>query len=183
MSSHDTSLLVIDVQEKLIPAILESQRVIWNIRRLVDGAQLLDIPVSATEQYPQGLGSTIPAIGERLNSRDEKMMFSMRECQAIMDRWSDSGRHNILLCGIETHVCVQQSVLDLLAEGFAVFLAVDAVGSRFDVDAQIALRRMEASGATLTTTEAALFEWCETAAHIRFKSISKLIRENGPEID
>lgn len=86
----------------------------------------------------------------------------------------------MLVCGIEAHVCVQQTVLDLLADGWRVYIAADAVGSRFDVDYRIALERMDSAGATLTTTEAALFEWCEAAGTPEFKQISQLVRESAP---
>jgi nicotinamidase-related amidase len=89
--------------------------------------------------------------------------------------------YKILVCGIEAHVCVQQSVLDLLTDGYRVYVAADAVGSRFACDREIALRRMESAGATLTTTEAALFEWCDVAGTPEFKQISTLVRETAPE--
>ena len=92
-----------------------------------------------------------------------------------------SGIHRVLVCGIETHVCVQQTVLDLLAAGFQVLVAVDAVSSRFAIDHETALRRMEASGALLTTTEAALFEWCGEAGKAEFKEISKLAKEKNAD--
>jgi nicotinamidase-related amidase len=86
----------------------------------------------------------------------------------------------LLICGIETHVCIQQSALDLLADGWRVYVAVDAVGSRHELDHQTALRRMEASGAMLTTVESSLFEWCEAAGTPEFKQISRIVRENPP---
>jgi nicotinamidase-related amidase len=87
--------------------------------------------------------------------------------------------HKVLVCGIEAHVCVQQTVLDLLAGGYRVYVAVDAVGSRFEVDCRTALTRMDSAGATLTTTEAALFEWCQVAGTPEFKQISQLVREEA----
>ena len=94
-----------------------------------------------------------------------------------MDGFRDRGIGKILLAGIEAHVCVQQTALDLLADGYRVYLAVDAIGARHEIDYAIALRRLESSGATLTTTEAALFEWCEAAGTPEFKQISALVRE------
>jgi hypothetical protein len=150
---------------------------------LIDGAHTLGIPVEATEQYPKGLGTTTPVLAERLAAIPSKLMFSCRECSPLFERWRDRGVYKILVAGIETHVCVQQTVLDLLAAGFQVYLAVDAVGSRYTVDRDIALRRMEMSGATLTTTEAALFEWCEVAGTPEFKQVSALVRETPPLSD
>jgi isochorismate hydrolase len=181
MSVGDTGLLVVDMQGKLLTLIAGHERVTWNCRRLVDGAKLLGIPVAGTEQYPQGLGPTTPVLAERLGPMPAKKLFSSRECAAIFHKWRDQGIYKVLVCGIEAHVCVQQTVLDLLGEGFRTYLAIDAIGSRASLDAETAIRRMDASGATITTTEAALFEWCESAANPQFKAISALVKELPPQ--
>ncbi len=116
-------------------------------------------------------------MAERLGPVPSKLAFSCGGCPEIFAGLRSRGIHNVLVAGIEAHVCIQQTVLDLLADGWRVFVAVDAVGSRFDVDYRTALRRMDSAGATLTTTEAAIFEWCETAAAAEFKQISRLARE------
>jgi len=180
MSAGNTALLVVDVQAKLIRAIAGHERMAWNCRRLIDGAKTLGLPVVGTEQYPQGLGPTVPELAERLGPLPSKLSFSCGGCSEIFESLRAQGMFNLLVCGIETHVCVQQTVLDLLADGWRVYVAVDAVGSRFEIDHHTALRRIESSGATLTTTEAALFEWCESANHPEFKRISQLAREEGP---
>jgi nicotinamidase-related amidase len=180
MSRDDTALLVVDVQERLLPAIRDGERIVWNIRRLVDGARILGLEVVATEQYPQGLGPTTPVLAERLGEVPSKLTFSCGECGGLFRELVEQGRHKILVAGIEAHVCVQQSVLDLLGEGFRVFVAVDAVGSRYEIDYRTALQRMDSAGATLTTSEAALFEWCEVAGTPEFKQISELVREAAP---
>lgn len=180
MSVGDTGLLVVDMQGKLLTMISGHERVTWNCRRLLDGAKLLGIPVAGTEQYPQGLGRTTAVLAERLGPLPAKKLFSSRECAAIFYNWRDQGIYKVLVCGIEAHVCVQQTVLDLLSEGFRTYLCVDAIGSRNSLDAEVAVRRMDASGATITTTESALFEWCETAAHPQFKAISALVKELPP---
>lgn len=180
MNVGDTGLLVVDMQGKLLTLIADHERVTWNCRRLIEGAKLLGIPVAGTEQYPQGLGPTTPILAERIGAMPAKKLFSARECAAIFYGWRDQGIYKILVCGIEAHVCVQQTVLDLLGEGFRTYLAVDAIGSRRPLDADTAIRRLDASGATITTTEAALFEWCETAAHPNFKAISALVKETPP---
>ena len=181
MNRDDTALVVVDVQEKLTPHIADQATVIWNIRRLLDGAQTLVVPVVASEQYPQGLGPTLPKLRERIaGDIPEKLHFSCRELGRHFTELPEQSIRKLLVCGIETHVCVQQTVLDLIAAGFYVYVAVDAVGSRFALDKDTALRRMEASGATLTTTEAALFEWCERAGTPEFKAISQLVRETPP---
>ena len=177
MSRQDTALLVVDVQQRFLPLIDDSDRMVWNIRRLIDAARLLGIPSEATEQYPQGLGATTPLLAERLGEILEKRRFSCGQLTGIIEPWSAAGIEKILVAGIESHVCIQQTVLDLLAQGFAIFVAVDAVGSRHRQDREFALRRMESSGATLTTTEACLFEWCETSEAEEFKKISELAKE------
>ena len=152
----------------------------WNIRRLVDGAGILHVPVLASEQYPQGLGPTVPALVGRLGEIPGKTAFSCLGSAEIARRLAALDRPKVLLVGIEAHVCIQQTALDLLAAGQRVYLAVDAIGARGALDREIALRRMESSGATLTTTEAALFEWCQAAGTPEFKQISTLVREAAP---
>ena len=181
MSAHDTALLVVDVQEKLMPLIPLGQRIVWNIRRLIDGGKLLGLKVLASEQYPQGLGPTVPELASRLGKLATKTEFSCAACDELFAQLDQHSIPKLLIAGIEAHVCVQQTVLDALAAGYRVYLAVDAVGSRFDVDRETSLRRMESAGATLTTTEAALFEWCQTSARPEFKQISSLVREKAPE--
>lgn len=180
MNRDDAALLVVDMQAKLLPLIAGSSRVVWNVRRLIDGAKILGVPVAATEQYPQGLGPTTPELAERLGPIPAKLAFSCCECGELFARWRDEGRWKVLVCGIETHVCVGQTVHDLLAEGFRVYVAADAVAARGAIDHEIALRRMDSAGATLTTTEAALFEWCAAAGTPEFKQISQLVREQPP---
>lgn len=180
MSRHDTGLLVVDVQEKLIRLIPGHEQIVFNIRRLLDGAAVLGAPATATEQYPKGLGHTVPELAARLGPIPGKLAFSCGECPAALREWSARGVRKLLVVGIETHVCIQQTVLDLLADGFRVYVAVDAVGARGDVDHETALRRLELAGATLTTTESALFEWCERAGTPEFKKISELVKEVLP---
>ncbi len=177
MSRNDSALLVVDVQEKLIPLIKDHQQLVWNAGRLLDGAKVLGIPARACEQYPAKLGPTVEKLNQRLEEISAKLTFSCAECVELFQSLSEQGVRSILVAGIETHVCVQQTVLDLLANGFQVHVAVDAVGARFAIDHDTALRRMESSGVTLTTTESAIFEWCERAGSAEFKQISKLVRE------
>jgi len=183
MSRATAALAVVDVQETLVPAIADHRRVVWNIRRLIDAAQVLGLPVVATEQYPRGLGQTVEELAERLGAVPSKLSFSCGGCPEFalaFEGLRDQGFHQIMVCGVETHVCVAQTVLDLLADGWRVYVAADAVGSRFAVDHEYALRRMDSAGAVLTTTEAAMFEWCEAAGTPEFKRISRLAREAGP---
>lgn len=163
-----------------MPLIGNRDRIVWNVRRLIDAAKILGVAVGATEQYPQGLGGTVPELAALLGEIPEKLTFSCAGCPDVFGGFRDQGRHKILVVGIESHVCVQQTVLDLLADGFRVYLAVDALGSRFELDYQTALNRMDSAGATITTTESVLFEWCDVAGTDEFKQISALVRESPP---
>lgn len=180
MNRDDSALLVVDMQARLLPLIADHKRVTWNVGRLIDGAKILGVPIAATEQYPQGLGPTAPELAERLGTIPAKLAFSCGECGDIFTGWRDKGIWKILVCGIETHVCVGQTVHDLLGEGFRVYIAADAVAARGQIDHDIALRRMDSAGATLTTTEAALFEWCGRAGSPEFKQLSQLIKQPMP---
>jgi len=180
MSADTTALLVVDIQVKLVRHITNSENVVWNSGRLADAAAVLGIPVLATEQYPRGLGDTVPELADKLPDRPEKLTFSCGGCEPMVAALSASDATQVLLCGIESHVCVQQTAFDLMAAGYRVFVAADAVSSRYAMDHQTALRRMESAGATITTTESALFEWCERAGTPEFKAISQIVRETGP---
>jgi len=177
MSAADTGLLVIDVQEKLVPLIPSADVLIPNIAFLIDGAQLLDIPVQATEQYPKGMGGTVAELAERVPQRPDKVAFSCCAIPSVLENFRRAARPKILLAGIETHVCVLNTALDLLALDFRVYLAVDAVASRSAIDHDTALRRMERAGAVLTTAETAVFEWVGGAGTTHFKEISRLVQE------
>lgn len=182
MSRSDTGLLVIDVQTKLMDKMPERDQVVANIARLVEGARILGIPMQATEQYPKGIGPTVPELASRLPVRPEKLTFSCCGLPKVAEQFRARGVAKVLLSGIETHVCVQQTALDFIAQGFRVYVAADAVASRKDLDRELGLRRMERAGVVLTTTEAALFEWTERAGTPEFKQISKLVTSTVAEV-
>ena len=172
-----SALLVVDVQEKLMVKIPSAQVLIRNVAFLIDAARLLEVPVSATEQYPKGLGPTVAALIDKLPERPEKLAFSSCAVPAVVDGFRQQNRTQIVVTGIETHVCILNTTLDLLAAGFQVYLPVDAVGSRYAQDHDLALRRLEKAGAILTTSETVAFEWVGGAHHARFKQISSLVQE------
>jgi nicotinamidase-related amidase len=180
MNREDTALLVVDAQVKLLEFIPDSKRIVWNIRRLLDAAAALGVPFAATEQYPDRLSPTVPELKERIGPAPDKLSFSACVCGDIFEGWKKDNRYRVLVCGIEAHVCVMQTALDLAAAGFDTYVAVDAVGSRYAVDRDTALRRMESAGVILTTTETAMFEWCRTADAAEFKTISALAKEKPP---
>lgn len=177
MSAGDTGLLVIDVQEKLMPKIQGADAVVRNIAFLIDGARQLEMPVLATEQYPKGLGATVAPLIARLPERPDKVAFSCCAIPSVTQDLRRQARPKVLLAGIETHVCVLQTALDLLAHDFRVYVAADAVSSRYAIDHEYGLRRMERAGCILVTTEMALFEWVGGSGHPKFKAISGLIQE------
>ena len=182
MSAGDTALLVVDVQERL------DRR---HRRPPPSGLQRAAADRRGQDPRPAGHGHravSARASAPRWPSWRSGWTRSARSSPSVAavarrfsTSWEASGIHKLLVCGIEAHVCVQQTVLDLLADGWRVYVAVDAVGSRFDIDYRTALGRMDSSGATLTTTEAALFEWCRVAGTPEFKQISRLVREEAPE--
>jgi nicotinamidase-related amidase len=180
MNREDSALLVVDAQERLLALVQSATYVRWNIRRLVDAAAVMSVPAAATEQYPEKLGATAPEILKRLGSASGKLAFSACESGEVFERWREGGRYRVLVCGIETHVCVLQTALDLVAAGFETYVAVDAVSARHSTDHETALRRMESAGVMLTTTETAMFEWCRIAGTPEFKQISALVKEPPP---
>jgi nicotinamidase-related amidase len=180
LDKKTSALLVVDVQLKLVPFVQEPNRLTWNIRRLLDAASIFEIPRSATEQYPKGLGATVRELADLLGSIPEKLRFSCSECESLFREWRGLGHDKIVVTGIETHVCVQQTVLDLLHAGIQTYVVADAVSARGLLDHEIALRRMEKCGATITTTESVMFEWCQAAGSPEFKKISALVRETPP---
>ena len=180
MDRHKSALLIVDLQSRLVPLIAGHEGIVWNVDRLVRGAKALGVPVVGTEQYPEKLGGTVPQIAKELSTVSGKRDFSCGACSELFRELADQGRSTLLVAGIETHVCIMQTVLDLMADGFDVYVPADAVGARQVIDHETALQRMHASGATLTTTETAIFEWCETSLAPEFKLISSLIREVHP---
>ena len=172
------ALLVIDMQQRLLAALPDGPRLVANAARLLEAAALLEVRRGATEQYPKGLGETDPQIRRRVDQPPEKLIFSAAGCRGLVDPLAAAGVRQIVLCGIETHVCVLQTALDLLAESYDVYVVVDAVGSRHQADHDVALQRMRDEGASLVTTESVMFEWCRTAEHPEFKQISALVKQS-----
>jgi len=169
-----TALVVVDVQEAFRPAVGEFDAVAANAGVLVQAARELGLPVAVTEQYPRGLGRTVPEVAAHLDGieRHEKTVFSAVRA----DGFSLDGRDQALVCGIEAHVCVHQTVADLLDAGVETHVAADAVTSRTALNRRLGLERMEAAGAVVTSTEMGLFELVGRAGTPEFKAIQALIR-------
>ena len=169
-----TALVVVDVQEAFRPAVLDFDRVAGETAKLIQGARALDLPVLVTEQYPKGLGATVPEIAEHLDGVDpiEKLCFSA----AAADGFDLGGRDQALVCGIEAHVCVSQTAHDLLERGVEVHVARDAVTSRTEENREVGLRKMERAGAIVTSVETALFELLGAAGSDEFKQVQRLVK-------
>lgn len=177
LDRNSSALLVVDIQEKLIPAIESSDRVVAKSKQLMDAAAILGVPVLVSEQYPKGLGATVEALDvSQAAVVAEKTMFSCRECKSILEFLESKSIETLLICGIEAHVCVAQSAFDFLASGFNVHVAVDAIGSRNAIDRDTAISRMSLHGIVTSTSEAAIFEWCESASASEFKQVSQLVK-------
>ena len=178
MRANNTATIIIDLQDKLLRSIENRSEIIWNVQRIIKASDLLGLQVFFTEQNPEKLGETIDEI-KVLTSKafNAKLDFSCATCNEIIEGIEDLRIENLLICGIESHVCVQQTVLDLLIRKFKVFVPIDAIGSRKRLDHEVSIERMRDSGATITTTESTLFEWCETSNRKEFKSISRLIKD------
>ena len=179
MLKPETAFLnVIDVQGRLAAIVFETEELHKNVVRLIEGVKLFDMPIVATEQVPDKLGDTSPDVAAALSDapRLVKDTFSCYPTDVIREAYEATGRKQVIVCGIECHVCVWQTVRDLLGAGYEVQVAVDAVSSRSPVNKEIALRRMERAGALLTTTEMALFELQYDCRGDRFRQIARLVK-------
>lgn len=170
--------LVIDIQERLLPHIFEHEKVLLNIEILLEGLRTLDVPIIVTEQYRKGLGPTVKEVEEKILKFEprEKMTFSCCDDLAFMNELKAAERKNIVICGIESHVCVLQTTLDLLNQGFQPVVVEDCVSSRKQNDKKIAIERMRQEGAIITTYESILFELTRVSGNDTFKAISKLLK-------
>lgn len=177
LNIKNTLLIVVDIQGKLALSVHESERVISRASTLIKAFNVLDIPVVLTEQIPSKIGPTIDEIaGLVLTEPISKESFSCCGCCDFKEVIKDYNRKNIILCGIETHICVYQTAVELLQNGYNVYVAADAVSSRESYNKEIALKRLVQEGIKLTTVEMTLFELLNTAANERFKDILKLIK-------
>lgn len=176
--ADETLCLVIDVQERLMPAMAGSEATLARIHTLIDGLTLLGIPFLLSEQYPKGLGPTVVSVRERLAEATPmaKLSFSCCDDPALSEALLGSGRKNIVICGVEAHVCVLQTVVDLAALEFHPVVVADGITSRDAADVSRALDRMRAEGAVVTGVESLLFELTRTAGTDTFKAISKLVK-------
>ena len=175
---EDTAAIIIDIQERLYPVISDGEKLLQNCLKLIDGLQLLSLPVIITQQYTKGLGPTVPSVIQKFSefSFIEKISFSCYDEPSVREKLLSLKTHNILLCGIEAHVCVLQTCLDLLENGFMPVVIEDCVSSRNLNDKKIAIERMRQEGARITTFESLLFELTRRAGSEVFKRISGIVK-------
>lgn len=175
---ENTTLLAIDIQERLFPHIFEYAVLEKNVNILIRGMKILGIPALMTEQYPKGLGYTIPSVLESIGtiSPAEKTTFSCCDDPEFMTRLAETGMKNVVIAGIEAHVCVLQTTLDLIEKGFVPIVVEDCVSSRKLHDKNIAIERMRQEGAVITSYESILFELARVSGTDEFKEISRLVK-------
>ncbi|HSK40447.1 MAG TPA: hydrolase [Arenibaculum sp.] len=171
-------LLVVDVQERLVPAVAESQAVVRRIATLLRAAGPVGVPAFATEHYPSGIGPTVPELRGFLaeGTRLEKIHFSAAREPGLVGRVTAGGRDQVVVCGMETHVCVLQTVLGLRQAGVGCWLVADAVGSRRALDRELAIERMRGHGVEIVTAEMVMFEWLHRGGTALFREVLPLIR-------
>ncbi len=177
-------VLVIDVQEKLLPLVRHHDGIVSATKKLLTAAPIFELPVIVTEQYPRGIGHTVEAISACLqNGRDsmiEKSAFSAWAEASVREAILAADRPQVIITGIETHVCVQQTALDMVSRDYDVYVCADAVGSRGRTDHERALERMRQDGAWVTTVESVLFELCGRCDAPRFKAMLEVIKRFPP---
>ena len=176
-------VIAVDLQERLLPAIAGGDAVAARAALLIRGAAALAVETRATEQAPAKLGATVDDVAAALAdagaSPASKTAFGAAAALGLTEAVSDD-RHQAVLCGVETHVCVTRTALELLSAGYSVSVCADACGSRSPVDHAVALDRLRGEGAVVTTVEAVLFEWLGSSEHPRFRAVSELVKAAGP---
>lgn len=179
LNQDESVFITIDIQDRLVSAMADNDAhtLIEQTQRLMTAATSLAVPVITTEQYPRGLGNTVSELAEHVQSDSviEKTSFSCAKVPEFMKKLDATGRKQIVLSGMESHICVLQTALDLLAQGFRVYVVEDAVCSRAHNNKQAALQRMRDAGVIITCMESVLFEWLSDASHPQFKVLSKLV--------
>ena len=178
LDAKKTALVLIDVQEKLAGVMHEKERLFENLQRLIRGVRALEVPILWCEQNPAGLGGTIPQLVEQLEGLEpiSKMSFSCCDCKEFAAQLDKIGPKHVLLAGIETHVCVYQTAARMAGAGYDVQIVADAVSSRTAENKSLGLGRSKAMGATITSTEMALFELLGDAENPAFREILKIVR-------
>tara|TARA_B100001996_G_scaffold221108_1_gene169990 strand:- start:105 stop:713 length:609 start_codon:yes stop_codon:yes gene_type:complete len=175
----ETLLLILDIQERLISNIKGNQLLIFNIKKLIDTCNLLNVRIAITEQNPLKLGNTLESILEgKRYPKFEKMEFSCSQNQSFMEYVNKYNFKNIIVCGIESHICILQTSIELLGKGLNILIPRDAIGSRNEIDHDTAFLRLISSGAVASTTESLICELCKTSSRKEFREISKILKKS-----
>ena len=175
----ETLLLIMDMQEKLINNIKGNQLLIFNIKKLIDACNLLNVRIAITEQNPLKLGMTLESVLENNKyPKFEKMEFSCSKNDRFINYIKKYDFKNIIVCGIESHICILQTSIDLLTKGFNILIPRDAIGSRSDIDNDTAFLRLISSGAVASTTESLICELCKSSNRKEFREISKILKNS-----
>ena len=175
----ETLLLIMDMQEKLINNIKGNQLLIFNIKKLIDACNLLNVRIAITEQNPLKLGMTLESVLENNKyPKFEKMEFSCSKNDRFINYIKKYDFKNIIVCGIESHICILQTSIDLLTKGFNIIIPRDAIGSRSDIDNDTAFLRLISSGAVASTTESIICELCKSSNRKEFREISKILKNS-----
>ncbi len=177
ITPQNSIALMVDIQEKLLPHIHESKELVKNCHTLIEGLKLFEVPIIANEQYPKGLGKTDQTLAEKLEDVEfyEKESFSCCACKDTKAQLLKSKKNVAIVFGIETHICVMQTCLDLLTKNISPVVVVDCCGSRKPLDKEVALQRMVKAGVVPTTYEALLFELCKDSQNAKFKELNALV--------
>ncbi len=175
----ETLLLIVDVQQKLIGHIKDNQLLIFNIKKLIDTCNLLNVRIAISEQNPFKLGMTLESILENNDyPKFEKMEFSCGGSKNFINYINEYNFKNIIVCGIESHICILQTSIDLLHQGLNIIIPRDAIGSRNQIDNDTAFLRLILSGAVASTTESLICELCKTSSRKEFKEVSKILKSS-----
>lgn len=175
LKPHKTAAIIIDFQEKLFPHMAEKEALHKKAALLAAGLKLFEAPVLITQQYTKGLGATLPTLGFE-GTVYEKMHFSALREEGFAESLRKLHKKHLIIAGIEAHICVMQTSLDLIEAGYKLFVCEDAISSRDPKNHQNAIERLRAAGACITNVESVLFELCGTAQHEQFKALSKLVK-------
>ena len=174
---NETLLLILDIQEKLINNIKDNQLLIFNIKKLIDICNLLNVRIAITEQNPLKLGKTLESITDKAEyPKFEKMEFSCCKNKNFINYINENNYKNIIVCGIESHICILQTSIDLLQKGLNILIPRDAIGSRNEIDNETAFLRLILSGAVASTTESLICELCKTSNRKEFREVSKILK-------
>ena len=177
INKETTALLVIDVQEKLMPVVQDAEQIFANVNRLIKGVTTINVPIVITEQYPKGLGNTCAEVEIPEGIQPiEKICFSCIQSANVLEELKARNITSLIVCGVESHICVLKTTLEALEKNIEVHVVADAVSSRTTANKQLALERMRQSGAFIVSTEIILFQLIDEAGTDAFKTISRLIK-------